>query len=114
MDDCYYDIRRLHLPEIEQGAIGGTVFASCDSRGTVHLLRLYVHPNHQRAGIGGALLERVLAAFPKADRIRLEVEPANAKALAFYEAKGFKAAGRSSDCCGEGDNIPAMVMERAL
>lgn len=96
------------------GAIAGTSFAHPDKSGAVHLRRLYVLPGHQRAGIGAALLARTLAAFPGATRVTLEVEPSNLKAIGFYEAQAFRITGRSPDCCGMGDDMPALIMERVL
>jgi len=65
-------------------------FAAATSDGrTVLLQQLYVHPDCQRRGIGHMLLEELEGCFPDAHRIRLEVEPENAPAIAFYKAHGF-------------------------
>ncbi len=55
------------------------------------LQRIAVHPEHQRSGVAGLLLDRAAAAVRAggADRMLLEVSAANAPALAFYEAHGF-------------------------
>ena len=47
---------------------------------------LYVHPAHQRAGIGAALLRKAMAAN---ERVALWTFQRNANARAFYEAHGF-------------------------
>ena len=80
---------------------------------TVMLHQLYVRPDCQGQGIGASLLEEVLAAFPDATVLRLEVEAANVKAVGFYEAKGFEKIGETSDC-GGGSGIRADVYERPL
>lgn len=92
----------------------GTASARLDSDNALHLLRLYVEPERQRDGLGGALLESILEAFPGAARITLEVEPANRKACGFYERHGFRVTGASDDCGGMGDGIPSQIMERRL
>ena len=70
--------------------IAGMAFASAiDGGATVMLYQLYVRPKHQGRGIGGLLLDEVEESFPEAVRIRLQVEEANTKAVAFYLANGF-------------------------
>lgn len=79
--------------------IGAMAFADAvDDKSTVMLRQLYVLPECQGRGIGGMLLDEVEGCFPEAARIRLEVEEANAKAVAFYIAQGFAkvAAGKSA------------------
>lgn len=76
--------------------------------------RLYVNPTAQGLGVGSALFDACLAAFADVAEIRLEVEPANANAIAFYERRGFTTTGRTEDCASTGDGIPAIVMSRAV
>lgn len=96
-------------------AIGGMAYASADESGrTVMLHQLYVLPAMQGRGVGGMLLGEVFDSFPEAERIRLEVEEANLKAVAFYEAAGFIRAGRTSNCGRDQSGIPALVFERTL
>lgn len=83
-------------------------------QGVLMLDRLYVDPAAQRAGIGSALLDAGLATFPDAATVRLEVEPANARAIAYYERRGFVITGRTADCGASGDGIPAVVMTLSL
>ena len=79
--------------------LGGMAFAVAGEDGKILMLhQLYVRPAHQGHGIGGMLLDEVLNCFPEAETVRLEVEEANASAIAFYEAYGFTHAGRTENC----------------
>ncbi|MER9439220.1 GNAT family N-acetyltransferase [Mesorhizobium sp. M0618] len=70
--------------------IGGMAFAAATADAKIILLnQLYVHPDCQRRGIGQALLDEVEASFPQARVLRVEIEEANAGAIAFYRSKGF-------------------------
>ncbi len=94
--------------------IGGMAHASATTDPKVILLnQLYVRPDCQRQGIGQSLLDEIEASFPEARTLRLEVEEANAPAIGFYEANGFRPAGRTVDC-GGGSGIPALVLEKRL
>ena len=57
----------------------------------VDLQRVAVHPDHQRQGLAGLLLDAAVAAgrADRADRMLLEVSAANTAALAFYAGLGF-------------------------
>jgi len=96
-----------------ESSIAGTASAVSDDCGAhVDLLRLYVRPSHQGGGLGAKLLEATLRRFPRAQDIALDVEPANLRAIAFYQRQGFVAAATVSDCSGSGDGIPALHMVR--
>ncbi len=60
--------------------------------GNGELVRIYVHPDHQRQGIGRAFLKSGLAALAEAgiDRCYVSVEMDNSPARAFYERFGFR------------------------
>ena len=95
--------------------LGGMAFAVADGDGKVVTLnQLYGRPQHQGKGIGGMLLDEILDDFPDAERIRLEVEEQNSRAIAFYRVYGFEQTGRTSECGVGGSGIPALVFERAL
>ena len=93
----------------------GTAFARLDVE-TAKLMcdRIYVHPDAQGTGVGYALLGELIVRSGPAERICLEVESMNTRAIAFYERAGFKVTGQGTDCGGMGDNIDHLIMERTL
>ena len=91
----------------------GVAFASTQDGKTIDLHQLYVLPDVQGQGAGGLLLDEIWTCFPDAERIRLEVEESNHKAVAFYQRKGFVEIGRTGDCGEPGSGIPALVYELA-
>ncbi|MDF1601504.1 GNAT family N-acetyltransferase [Mesorhizobium sp. YIM 152430] len=96
-------------------AVGGVAYATAVDEGkTVMLHQLYVRPESQGRGIGGLLLDEIEGCFPDADKIRLEVEEANAKAVAFYLAQGFAKVGRTASCGRPDSGIPADIYERPI
>ncbi len=96
--------------------IGGMAFGvMADNMAKTALLRqLYVHPELQRQGIGRDLFAELESCFPDAEVMRLEVEPKNTAAIAFYEAHGFVEVDRIKDCGVVGSGIEAIVMEKPL
>ena len=111
---------RLTKPNIEflvaddGKRIGGVAFAEAiDGDEVIMLKQLYVLPSLQGRGIGGMLLDEVIESFPEARRIRLEVEEKNTRAVAFYEANGFRPAGSTADCGGN-SGLPALILEKRL
>lgn len=90
--------------------IGGMAFAVAEDGGaTVVLRQIYVLPRQQGRGIGGLLLDEVIESFPEGRLIRLEVEPANGRAVAFFEGQGFAARGGVRQ-----GGAGTLVMERLL
>ncbi len=65
-------------------------------RGTPELFGMWVDPAFRRAGVGGRLLDAVLAwarsAYP-GNEIRLEVHAKQAPAMALYASRGFRVSG---------------------
>jgi ribosomal protein S18 acetylase RimI-like enzyme len=80
---------------------------------TVVLSRLYVHPQHQRQGIGSQLLQASITAFPTTRTIRLEVEENNYSAYTFYRNHGFRET-ESKEERVEEDIIKVIVMEKHI
>lgn len=72
-------------------AIAGAAFgaASDDEGRTVDLLALFVRPDLQGHGIGGMLLEELEGSFFESERIRLELDERNLRALGFLSAEGY-------------------------
>ncbi|MBP1882608.1 GNAT family N-acetyltransferase [Sinorhizobium mexicanum] len=81
---------------------------------TVVLHQLYVLPKYQRQGIGRDMFAELETCFPDAERMRLEVEPQNLHALAFYRAHGFAEVGKTANCGDEESGVPALILEKRL
>lgn len=64
-----------------------------------HILNLCVDTGHRGRGLGGRLLDHLLATAAKAGarRIYLEVRPSNQAALALYARRGFEKLGLRRD-----------------
>jgi ribosomal protein S18 acetylase RimI-like enzyme len=79
----------------------------------IFMNRLYIHPDHQRQGIGSKLYESAIKNFPTAKVMRLEVEEENKKGLSFYLKQGFREVERKIDEI-EGETLKTIVMEKTL
>jgi ribosomal protein S18 acetylase RimI-like enzyme len=75
--------------------------------------RLYVHPNTQRQGIGEALLQASITAFPNVRRARLEVERRNHIGYAFWRKQGFKDGPLKKEHVGQ-EVLEVVEMEKPL
>ena len=62
----------------------------CLVRGTCHIGKLIVHPNHQNMGIGKKLLHAVEKQFPDAKRYELFTGQKSKKNLYIYEKSGYR------------------------
>jgi len=60
--------------------------------GEVHIHAIATHPDHRRAGVGAALLDRALAQgrAQGCSIATLEVRRGNAPAIALYQRAGFR------------------------
>lgn len=96
--------------------IGGIAYAcpSPERPRTAALVKLYVHPDRKRQGIGGDLFAEVETCFPEAQALRLQVDIANEAAIAFYQAHGMTIVGRTENCGQDESGIPAHIMEKVL
>lgn len=94
-------VRQLGVPQTSflvaaRGeVIVGHVLADARRSPVLTITRLYVHPTHQRRGLGRRLLEAAIAGHPHCDQVTLEVAADNEKAVAFYRAEGFEAVRRT-------------------
>ncbi len=94
--------------------IAGMAFASADESGAaVTLHQLCVRPDQQGRGVGGLLLDEIIASFPEAAVVRLEVEAGNGRAVAFFVAQGFETVGAGS-ACGDVEGIRTLIMSRPI
>ena len=95
--------------------IGGMAYAvmSATMAKTALLYQLYVDPQFQRQGVGRDLFAEVETCFPDAEIMRLEVEPKNTVAIAFYEGVGFSEVDRIERMAGI-EGMPGIVMEKSL
>jgi ribosomal protein S18 acetylase RimI-like enzyme len=73
----------------DDGDLRGMVAARMVDESTLRIVQLYVHPEHQRKGIGRKLMDAAVTHFDKAVTIVLEVEEDNPKGVAFYRRYGF-------------------------
>lgn len=80
------------------------------------LLLIATRPVARRSGVATALLAELEAQLASrgVTRLMLEVREANAAASAFYEARGFREAGRRAGYYGRGAGHDARLFEKAL
>lgn len=101
--------RSFLVAEAPSTEIVGHAFAQLPSPSVLVLNRLYVLPSQQRRGIGDSLLAALAERHPEARTLRLTVEAANAKGLAFYRGQGFVRIGEAVD-----DGIDVLRLEKQL
>jgi GNAT superfamily N-acetyltransferase len=99
----------------QDAALVGFAHAVFDGR-DCKLDKLYVHPDRQRQGIGGALLHAVRgwARQQQARRLWLQVNRRNAQAICAYEKYGFRIAESRVFDIGSGFVMDDHVMEKPL
>jgi ribosomal protein S18 acetylase RimI-like enzyme len=80
----------IWVAEVDKMAVGFVTVRP--EKGTVHLVWLDVHPDHQRKGLGSALLETVIRAGKDLGLgpMVAEVWDGNGPAMGFYAKHGFK------------------------
>jgi ribosomal-protein-alanine N-acetyltransferase len=86
----------------------GEVFGQIGVRhvlGELHITTIAVKPEYRRRGHARALIGAVLAAYPNASHVHLEVRPTNVAAIAFYESLGFRETGRRPRYYGDEDAV---------
>jgi len=69
---------------------------------TGHVLRLYVHPDERRSGVGRRVLDATVDALADrgSERVEATVLAANEQGRAFYEARGFEEVGVAETTIG--------------
>ena len=105
----------LALARIDGDAVGFAAWYRPEPAAT-KLDRLYVLPRHHGAGAGRALIEHVADAARGAgcERLTLNVNRDNAKAIRAYERCGFAIRERGDFPIGEGFVMEDFIMVRAL
>jgi len=105
----------LFLIAEHDGEVVGFASAQQTFADEVELYTLFVHPDHQRDGVGTALLRAVETAAREAgvDRLRTGVLAGNRAARGFFEGHGFERAETVTTEVG-GDSHPEDVLERSL
>ena len=100
---------------LADGAPAGFAHACLDEDGC-KLDKLYVHPDHQRRGLGRALLGAVeaWARERQARRLWLQVNRGNAAAIRAYERCGFGIVESRVFDIGNGFVMDDYLMEKAL
>ncbi|MDQ5810157.1 MAG: GNAT family N-acetyltransferase, partial [Actinomycetota bacterium] len=73
--------------------------------GELHVTTVAVRPERRRIGYARSLIHAVIAAFPEARYVHLEVRPSNGPARALYEALGFAITGRRRRYYGDEDAL---------
>lgn len=95
------------------GSIVGHAMAELRPGGEVWLERLHVDPEHFGTGLSADLLHAAIAAFVgEGAVIALEVLEGNDRAIAFYRKQGFDVVEKHA--CGGVDDVPTLVMKRAI
>lgn len=94
-------------------AIAGVAFAAApdDNDRVVDVLGLYVRPALQGHGIGGMLLQELEDSFFETERIRLEVDARNLRALGFLEGEGYERRGQRRE---EGLQATLVTLDKSL
>jgi len=104
----------LTLARVDEAAVG---FVAWYRHGaSVKLDKLYVLPQHQGAGIGRALIERVVAEAGRAGctSVTLNVNRHNASSIRAYERCGFAVRDRGDFPIGNGFVMEDYIMVREL
>lgn len=85
-----YDTDDLLVAERDGAVAGFGEWDDVDDTGedTAELVACYVHPDHQGAGVGAALVERMHEEMRAAGFERVELT-ASLNAVAFYERRGY-------------------------
>lgn len=89
------DFERGVTPDDERivGFVLGTVMSKPGTAWSYgYIMWLCAHPNWQRAGVAGKLVDKVVEAFVENESVRIimsDTDPRNERAVRFFEKKGF-------------------------
>jgi ribosomal protein S18 acetylase RimI-like enzyme len=106
--NVYFAIAKTETNKI----VGLVTLKKIDDK-TTFLNRLYIHPNHQRKGLGSQLFAKAMQAFPGTKRVQIEVEELNKNAIRFYSKLGFTEIERKEDKVLD-EVMDVIVMEREV
>lgn len=106
----------IDLAHVDDVLAGFAAWLPADNRSELKLDRLYVDPARQRAGIGGALIDRVIghARERGIGVLILNVNKRNAKAIAAYARHGFTVREAVVIDIGGGFVMDDYVMQRTV
>jgi GNAT superfamily N-acetyltransferase len=109
------DARHAWRVAKQAGEVVGFAHAYPDDAGC-KLDKLYVHPGHQRRGVGALLLAAIedWARAQGAQRLRLQVNRGNARAIRAYAKYGFHVVESRVFDIGDGFVMDDHVMEKRL
>lgn len=95
---------QVFVAELDHQVVGVVSLGTRDE--TPVIWRMYVLPDHQKEGVGSALMDAVLGALPRgATRLVLEYVAGNEPAAAFYRRYGFRELRRDPDPEGWPDAV---------
>lgn len=83
------NVSSLYVAETQERIIGFANFSRVKVGGDMELGAIYLLPDHQGNGAGGALLKAGISQATSAKKIFINVEKDNRTGVRFYEAKGF-------------------------
>ena len=87
------------IAEVDGEAVGFACMSEPDADGSVYLDNLHARPDRKGGGLGSAMLAAAArwARERGATRMHLLVLEGNVAAIGFYEARGWRLAGRNDD-----------------
>ena len=112
LDELQVDCARSILAEVDGRIVGYVLFWLVSEEVDIH--NIAVHPDFRRQGIGRLLLEQVVAAARRQERLRvtLDVRFSNASAQSLYRRFGFVAHGlRKAYYSDNGEDALVMALE---
>ena len=86
------------LGAYQNNALVGIIRAVGDGASILFIQDILVHPNHQRKGIGTALMKAMLDRYAHVYQIQLATDNTE-KSVAFYKSLGFRPL-QDIGCCG--------------